>query len=90
MSGLSLEELDSDTLPTVPGAAGIDPDLEANLTLGVQLPQRSYSPQHHVQTSQAGPRAYNQPVGTPESSVAANAVPEQDVGVRNNGAQTEQ
>ena len=87
MSGLGLEELNSDILPTEPGAADTDPDpdLEANLTLSVQRPQRSYDPQGHVQRSQASPGAHGQPVATPETSVAADATPEQDVGVRNYG-----
>ncbi|CAF9935924.1 hypothetical protein IMSHALPRED_010394 [Imshaugia aleurites] len=67
-----------------------DPDLETNLTLNVHLPQRNYDPLRYAQTSQASPRAYDQPVGTQVSSVAATAVPEQDVGVRNDGAQIEE
>ncbi|CAD6584289.1 MAG: hypothetical protein ASARMPREDX12_001577 [Alectoria sarmentosa] len=82
-SGLALADIISDTLPAAPGAAGSGPDLEANLTLDVQRPQRGFNPQHHIQRSQASPRAYDQPAETPESSVAAIAIPEQDVGVRN-------
>ncbi|CAD6584147.1 MAG: hypothetical protein ASARMPRED_001612 [Alectoria sarmentosa] len=90
VSGLALEEIVSDNLPAAPGAAGTGPDLEANLTLDVQLPQRGYDPQHHRQRSQASPRAYIQPVETPEPSVAAIAIPEQDVGVRNVSGRAEE
>ena len=90
VSGLGLDEINSDTLPTVPGAASTSPDLEANLTLGVQLPRRSYDLEHHVQRYQGSPRAYDQPVGALETSVAADVIPEQDVGVRNDAAYTEE
>lgn len=73
-----------------PGSAGTDPDLEANLTVNVQRLQRSYDPQGHEQRFQASPRASDQPVRSPESSVAANAIPEQDVGIRNDDAQVEE
>lgn len=89
-SGLALEDIISDTLPAALGAAGSGPDLEANLTLDVQRPQRCYDPQHHIQRSQASPRAHDQPVETPESSVAAIAIPEQDVGVRNGSGRAEE
>ena len=90
VDGLGLEGIISDTLATGSGAPGTEPDLEASLTLGVQLPQRSYDPQHQAQRPQASPRAYDQPVGAPVPAVAADAIPEQDVGVRSDGAQDEE
>lgn len=82
MSILGLEEIELDTLPTAPEALDIAPDLEAHLTASVQLPPRSYDPGEHMQTSHASPRAHGQRMGTPVSSIAANAIPEQDIGVR--------
>ena len=57
VSGLALEELNSDTLPAEPGAAATDPDLEANLTLNVQRPQRSHDPHGPHQRAEASPQA---------------------------------
>ena len=82
MSSLGLEEIELDTLPTAPEALDIEPDLEANLTASVRLPPRSYDPRERMQTSHASPRAHGQSMGTPVSSIAANAIPEQDIGVR--------
>ena len=82
VSGLDLGEINPDTLPTAPEAAGTGLDLEASLTPSVQLPNLSYDPQGHMQRSQAGPRAHEQRGGSPESSVVTNMLPEQDVGVR--------
>ena len=82
MSGLGLEAINSETVPTAPGAVATDPDLEANLTPSLQLPHRSHDPQGHMQRSQAVHRAQEQGAGNPESHIAANAMPEQDVGVR--------
>ena len=82
MSSLGLEEMEVDTLPTAPEAVDIESDLEANLTASGRLPPRSYDPQEHMHTSQASPRAYGQRMGTRGSSTAANAIPEQDIGVR--------
>lgn len=90
MSGLGFEEIDLDTLATGPGATGTSPDLEANLTIGMQRPQRTYDPQHQAQRPQASSRAYSQPVGPPVPSIAADALSEQDVGVRSDGAQIEE
>ena len=82
MSSLGLDEIELDSLPTAPEAVDIEPDLEANLTPLGRSPRRSYDPQEHMQTSQVSPRAHGQRMGTPESSIAANVIPEQDVGVR--------
>ena len=57
MSGLALEELNSDTLPAEPGIAATDPDLEANLTLNVQRPQRSHDPHGPHQRAEVSPQA---------------------------------
>ena len=57
VSGLALEELNSDTLPAEPGATTIDPDLEANLTLNVQRPQRSHDPHGPLQRAEANPQS---------------------------------
>ena len=57
VSGLALEELNSETLPAEPGSAGTDPDLEANLTLNVQRPQRSHDPHSPHQRAEANPQA---------------------------------
>ena len=81
-SGLDLEEIEVDTLPTAPEAVNIEPDLEVNLTPLGRLQRHSYNPQEHMQRSQASPRAHGQRMGNPESSTAANAIPEQDIGVR--------
>ena len=56
VSGLALEELNSDILPAQPGTAAPDPDLEANLTLNVQRPQRSYDPHGPLQRAEANPQ----------------------------------
>ena len=82
VSSLGLEEIELDTLPTAPEAVDIESGLEVNLTPLGRSPRRSYDPQEHMQRSQASPRAHGQRMGTPESSIAANAIPEQDVGVR--------
>ena len=82
MSSLGLEEIELDPLPAASGAGDIEPGLEVNLTPLGRSPRRSYDPQEHMQRSQASPRAHGQRMGTPESSIAANAIPEQDVGVR--------
>ena len=82
MSDLGEEQTSLDTLPTASAAGGPDSDLEANFTPGLQIPDRSYHPHGHMQRSQASPRAPEQHTGTPESSIAVNAIPEQDVGVR--------
>ena len=82
MSGLGLETINLDTSPTAPGAVATDPDLEANLTPSVQHPHRSHDPRGHMERSQANHRAQEQGAGAPESHIAANAMPEQDVGVR--------
>lgn len=63
-------------------AVGPDPDIEANLTPSWRLPRPSCDPRGHMPRSQASPRAHEQRAGTPNSSTAANAIPEQDVGVR--------
>ena len=57
MSGLALEELNSDTLPAEPGVAATDPDLEANITLNLQRPQRSHDPHRPLHGAEASPRA---------------------------------
>ena len=57
VSGLALEELNSDTLPAEPGAAAIDPDLEANLTLNVQRPQRSHDPHDPLPRAETNPQS---------------------------------
>ena len=85
VSGLALEELNSDTLPAEPGAATIDPDLDANLTLNLQRPQPSHDPHDPLQRAEANPRAETQREGLSETSVVANTIPEQDAGVHNNG-----
>lgn len=90
MSSLGLEEIEVDTLPTAPEAVDIEPDLETHLTASVQLPPRSYDPGEHMQTSHASPRAHGQRMGTPESSIAVNALPEQDAGVRHDTAHIEE
>ena len=90
MSSLGLEELELDTLATAPEAVDIEPDLEGNLTESVRLPPRSYDPREHMQTSHASPRAHGQRMGTPESSIAVNALPEQDAGVRHDTAHIEE
>ena len=90
LSGLGLGEIDSNTLALGPGATDAGPDLEANLTIGMQLPQRSYNPHRQAQRSQASPRADDQPAGPPVPPVAADAILEQDVGVRSDGAQIEE
>ena len=82
MSSLGLAEIELDALPAAPVAINPGPDLEVNLTPLGRFPRRSYDPQEHVQRSQASPRAQGQRMGTPESSIAANAIPEQDIGVR--------
>ena len=90
LSGLGLEEIELDTLATGPGATGTEPDLEANLTIGMQRPQRTCDPQHQLQRPQTSSRAYNQPIGPPVPSIAADTISEQDVGVRSDGAQIEE
>ena len=82
MNSLGPEETELDTLPAAPEAVDIEPNLEANLTASVRFPPRSYDPREHMQRSQASPRAHGQRMGTPESPIAANAIPEQDIGVR--------
>lgn len=82
MSSLGLGEIELDTLPTAPEAVDIEPDLEANLTTSVRFPPRSYYPQEHMPRSQASPRAHGQRMSNTESSIAVNAQPEEDVGVR--------
>ena len=83
MSILSLEEIGSDTLPATPEAVNTEADLGLNLTpLLERSPRRSYDPQQHIHTSQASPRAHGQGMVVQESSIAANMIPEQDVGVR--------
>ena len=57
MSGLALEELNSDTLPAEPGAAATDSDLDTNLTLNVQRPRRSHDPHGPLQRAETDPRA---------------------------------
>ena len=59
VSGLALEELDSDSLPAEPGAAATDSDLEATLTLNVQRPQRSHDP--HDPFQRDGPTLEHEP-----------------------------
>ena len=81
MSTLGLAEIELDALPAAPEAINPEPDLEVNLTPLGRFPRRSYDPQH-MQRSQASPRAQGQRMGTPESSIAANVIPEQDIGVR--------
>ena len=90
VSGLGLAEINSDTLATGAEAAGTEPDLEANLTIGMQRPQRAYDPQHQAQRPQGSPRAHDEPEGPPMPSVAADTIPEQDVGVRSDGAEIEE
>ena len=82
MSGLGLEAINLDTSPTAPGAVATDPELEANLTPSVQHPHYGQDSREHIQSSQASHRAQEHGAGTPESHIAANAMPEQDVGVR--------
>lgn len=81
MSGLGLESINLDTSPTAPDAVATDLELEANFTPSVQRPHCGRDPRGHVQRSQASHRAQEQGAGTPEC-IAANAMPEQDVGVR--------
>lgn len=76
------EQTNLNTLPTASAAVDPDPDLEANLTSSVRLSRPSCDPRGHMPRSQANPRAHEQRAGTPNSSIAANAIPEQDVGVR--------
>ena len=76
------EEIELDTLPAAPEAVDTEPNLEANLTASVRFPPRSYDPREHMQRSQASPRAHGQRMGTPESSITADAIPEQDIGIR--------
>ena len=57
VSGLALEELNSDILPAQPGTAALDPDLEANLTLNVQRPQRSHDPHGPLYIADGNARA---------------------------------
>lgn len=90
VNGLGLGDIGLDTLAMEPGATGTGPDLEANLTIGMQLPQRNDDPQHQAQTPQASPRAYDEHEGPLVPSVAADAIPEQDVGVRSDGAEIEE
>ena len=90
VSDPGLGEIDSDTLAAGPGTTGTGPDLEANLTIGIQLPQRTYNPQHHAQNPQASPRAYDQLVGPPVPSVADDAISEQDIGIRSDSDQIEE
>ena len=86
MSGLGFEDIALDTLPTLPGTAGTDVDLEADLTLGAEFPGASSGPQDHVQSSQASLQAHDRRMGHPESSIAAIVIPEQDMGVRHGTA----
>ena len=81
MSGLGLESINLDTSPTAPDAVATDPELEGNFTPSVQRPHFSQDPRRHMQRSQASHRAQQQGAGTPEC-IAANVMPEQDVGVR--------
>ena len=57
VSGLALEELNSDILPAQPGTAALDPDLEANLTLNVQRPQRTHDLHDPLHRADVNPRA---------------------------------
>ena len=82
MSSLGPEEIELHTLPAAAEAVNTEPDLEVDLTPLRGFPRRSYDPQVHMQRSQASPRAHGQRMGIQESSIAANAIPEQDVGVR--------
>lgn len=74
----------------VPGAVGSDPDLEANLTLGVRPPQPSYDPRNHAERSRVNSRAQNEGMEVSRLSAPAYVMPEQDVGVHNEDPHTEE
>lgn len=90
MSDLGEEQTNLNTLPTASVAEGPDSDLEANPTPSLQIPGRSYIPQGHMHRSQASLRAPEQHAETPGSSITANAILEQDVGVRHSPAHVEE
>ena len=90
MSGLDLEEIEVDTLPTALEAVNTEPELEVNLTPLGRFPRHSCDPQEHMERSQATPRAHGQRMGTLESSNTADAIPEQDIGVRHDTTHIEE
>lgn len=74
----------------MPSTLSTDPDLEANLTLEVCLPQPSYDPQDHAERSWAHVGAQDQSVEVDGVYTAVDAMPELDVGIRNDDPHIEE
>ena len=72
-----------DTPITVPGAAGADPDLEANLTLEVRPPQPTYDPQHRTDGSSMYAEARYRTAETSDQSAAGQMMPGYETNVHN-------
>ncbi len=71
-------------------AASAGPDLEINPTLEVRLLQRIHDPQNHTDRSRADARAQNQGVEASGQPAAAQAMLEQEGGLRNGDSHVEE
>ena len=72
------------------GAVGIDPDLEANLTLDIRHPQPTYDPQNHTERYWANSSTQHRSAEVSGQSAIVQTIAEQDVGIRNHDPHVEE